>query len=123
MMAVELNHIIVSVNDKRRSAEFLAGILGLKVTEFGPFTQVQTSNGVTLDFMDAPEFHVQHCAFLVSDDEFDASFARIKELGIPYWADPFHKEPGQINHLYHGRGVYFDDPSGHNMEILTQPYA
>jgi catechol 2,3-dioxygenase-like lactoylglutathione lyase family enzyme len=119
-MSVELNHIIIPAKDKRASAEFLAGILGLPVGgESGPFTPVQLANGVTLDFMDGAGFHAQHCAFLVSEQEFDASFARIKDAGIDYWADPYHQQPGQINHHHGGRGVYFDDPSGHNMEILT----
>jgi catechol 2,3-dioxygenase-like lactoylglutathione lyase family enzyme len=123
-MSVELNHIIIPSKDKSASAGFLAGILGLPVgAQWGPFVPVQLSNGVTLDFMDGGEFHAQHCAFLVSEDEFDASYARIKDAGIDYWADPFHQQPGEINHHYGGRGVYFDDPSGHNMEILTQPYG
>ena len=65
----------------------------------------------------------QHYAFLISEEEFDAIFGRIRERGLSYWADPFHHEPGQINRRDGGRGVYFDDPSGHNLEILTRPYG
>lgn len=122
-MAVDLNHILIPARDKRAAAKFLADILGLEVAgDWGPFTQVHTNNGVTLDYADADQFNVHHCAFLVSEDEFDASLARIKDAGIQYWADPHHNQPGEINHLYDGRGVYFDDPSGHNMEIITRPY-
>jgi catechol 2,3-dioxygenase-like lactoylglutathione lyase family enzyme len=123
-MSVELNHIIIPSHDRRAAAEFLAGILGLPVGgEWGPFVPVQMANGVTLDFVDSDDIRTQHCAFLVSEGEFDESFARIKDAGIDYWADPHHQQPSRINHHYGGRGVYFDDPSGHNMEILTQPYG
>jgi catechol 2,3-dioxygenase-like lactoylglutathione lyase family enzyme len=125
-MSVELNHTIVASRDKKKSAEFLAGILGLEVRPaFGPFIPVETGNGVTLDFMDAdPERIVgQHYAFLVSEKEFDAIFDRIKKAGITYYADPGHSQAGQINRNDGGRGAYFDDPDGHNLEIITRPYG
>jgi catechol 2,3-dioxygenase-like lactoylglutathione lyase family enzyme len=124
-MAVELNHIIVPAKDKRASADFLAGILGLtaELAEWGPFVQLPLSNGVAIDYLDMDEFTVQHCAFLVSEAEFDASFERIEQAGLTYWADPYKQEPGRINHLYGGRGVYFEDPGGHTMEIITKPYG
>lgn len=124
-MSVELNHTIVHSIDNRKSAEFLADILGLEVgTEWGPFVPVATSNGVTLDFATAPaeSITVQHYAFLVSDEEFDAAFEKIKQAGIEYWADPHREHPGEINYNHGGRGVYFLDPAGHAMEIITQPY-
>lgn len=125
-MSIKLNHTIVAARDKAASAEFVAEILGLKVgAPFGPFLPVETANGVTLDFMDAGSRAVvpQHYAFLVSEEEFDAIFARIKEAGLTYWADPAHHEAGEINHLDGGRGVYFDDPNGHKLEIITRPYG
>jgi catechol 2,3-dioxygenase-like lactoylglutathione lyase family enzyme len=125
-MSIQLNHTIVAARDKAAAAEFVAGILGLKVgPPFGPFLPVETANGVTLDFMDAGPIQVasQHYAFLVSEEEFDAIFARIQEAGIPYYADPAHKEPGEINRLDGGRGAYFDDPNGHKLEIITRPYG
>ncbi|MGX1668054.1 VOC family protein [Streptomyces sp. NPDC055400] len=124
-MAVELNHTIVAAHDKMASARFLADLLGLEVApEYGPFVPVQMPNGVTLDYMDTAEaISPQHYAFLVSEDEFDAIFARIGEAGLTYWADPFHHDPGEINHNDGGRGAYFDDPNGHNLEILTRPYG
>ncbi|CAM3320687.1 VOC family protein [Kibdelosporangium persicum] len=123
-MAIDLNHIIVPATDAKASARFLADILGLEAgAQWGPFFPVQTANGVTLDYADNTDFSRQHCAFLVTDEEFDACFARIKEKGVPYWADPHHDKPNEINHLYGGRGVYFDDPDGHVMEIITAPYA
>jgi catechol 2,3-dioxygenase-like lactoylglutathione lyase family enzyme len=125
-MSIRLNHTIVAARDKSAAAEFVAGILGLKVgAPFGPFLPVETANGVTLDFMDAGDKPIapQHYAFLVSEEEFDAIFARIQEAGITYWADPAHQEEGEINHLDGGRGTYFDDPNGHKLEIITRPYG
>jgi len=123
---VQLNHTIVHARDKKAAAGFLAGILGLRVSApFGPFIPVETANGVTLDFMDSESDQIagQHYAFLVPEEEFDAIFARIRQAGIAFWADPFHREPGRINHRDGGRGVYFDDPDGHNLEVITRPYG
>jgi catechol 2,3-dioxygenase-like lactoylglutathione lyase family enzyme len=125
-MSIQLNHTIVHARDKKESAEFVATLLGLPVgAPLGPFLPVETSNGVTLDFMDSAAGDVvpQHYAFLVSEEEFDAIFGRIREAGLAYWADPHHHQPGEINHNDGGRGVYFDDPNGHNLEIITRPYG
>ncbi len=124
-MAVQLNHTIVLVRDKSASATFLADILGLKPpTSYGPFMVVEVDNGTSLDFMDTPEqIPWQHYAFLVGDDEFDEIFGRIHDRALPYWADPHHQRPGEINHHDGGRGVYFGDPDGHNLEIITRPYG
>jgi catechol 2,3-dioxygenase-like lactoylglutathione lyase family enzyme len=121
-VAVALNHTIVPVEDKKTAAAFLADILGLAPPkEFGPFMCVETANGVSLDYDDrwGPAHH--HYAFLVSEEEFDQIFARIQDRGLPYWADPGHQRPNEING--HGRGFYFEDPSGHNMEVLTRAYG
>jgi catechol 2,3-dioxygenase-like lactoylglutathione lyase family enzyme len=124
-MSVQLNHTIVVAHDKEASARFLADLLGLEVSpEFGPFTPVEIPNGVTLDYMDTSgSITPQHYAFLVSEDDFDAIFARVRAAGLTYWADPYHRRPGEINHNDGGRGTYFDDPNGHNLEILTRPYG
>ncbi|MEV4339500.1 VOC family protein [Streptomyces sp. NPDC049590] len=125
-MSVELNHTIVHARDNRESAEFLAHILDLETgPEWGPFVPVGTSNGVTLDFATIPAESIvmQHYAFLVSEEEFDAAFARIRAAGITYWADPHGRQPGEINRHDGGRGLYFKDPAGHGMEIITRPYG
>lgn len=123
-MAVELNHTIVHCHDRQASAEFLGSILGLKAgPQWGPFVPLETANGVTLDFMTSDSISPIHYCFIVTEQEFDEIFGRIRERGIAFWADPFHDKLGEINHLYGGRGVYFDDPNGHNMEVITQPYA
>ncbi|MGV4980790.1 VOC family protein [Streptomyces sp. NRAIS4] len=125
-MSVELNHTIVHARDNRESAEFFTELLGLEITaEWGPFVAVALGNGVTLDFATVPEDRItpQHCAFLVSEEEFDAAYARIVERGIEHYADPHQKQPNAINHNDGGRGVYFMDPAGHAMELLTVPYG
>ena len=124
-MAVQLNHTIVRVRDKQESATFLAEILGLPApTTFGPFLVVQVDNDVSLDFADdhGPP-NPEHYAFLVSEAGFDEIFGRIRERGLPYWADPFKHSPAEINTNDGGRGVYWDDPNGNILEIITRPYG
>lgn len=118
-----LNHTIIHARDKERSARFLAGLLGLPEPRlWGPFAMVALDGGVTLDFADAEDPQPTHYAFLVDDAEFDAVLGRIREQGLEYWADPARKEPGQINTHFGGRGVYWADPDGHFLEIITRPY-
>ena len=123
-MSVELNHTIVWCRDKQRSATFLTELLGLpSPTKFGPMLVVRLGNGVSLDFYENDgENSSQHYAFLVSDDEFDQIFARICEKQLPYWAAPGKRGAGEIYRLNGGRGVYFDDPDGHFLEVMTRPY-
>ena len=124
-MSVDLNHTIVSCRDQHRSAAFLTEILGLPAaTRFGRFLVVATDNGVSLDFAETDAaITSQHYAFLTSEDEFTAIFERITERGIQYWADPRRSRPGEINRNDGGRGVYFADPDGHMMEVITRPYG
>jgi catechol 2,3-dioxygenase-like lactoylglutathione lyase family enzyme len=125
-VSVELNHTIIFARDRRASAEFLANILNLEIgTAWGPFLPVATSNGVTLDFAttDQEEIAAQHYAFLVPEGDFDGIFERIQQSGVTYYADPHFTRPGEINHNDGGRGVYFQDPSGHGLEVITRPYG
>ncbi|WP_037674325.1 VOC family protein [Streptomyces griseus] len=125
-MSVELNHTIVHARDNRESAEFFTALLDLETTaEWGPFIAVTLSNGVTLDFATIPADKItpQHYAFLVSEEQFDAAYTRIRQQGIEHYADPQRKHPGTINHNDGGRGVYFMDPAGHAMELITVPYG
>jgi catechol 2,3-dioxygenase-like lactoylglutathione lyase family enzyme len=123
-MAVQLNHTIVSARDKRASAEFLAEVLGRPApTTFGPFTVVELDNGVSLDFHEDGPVQPRHYAFLVGEDEFDAILGRIRARGLPFWADPGQRRPGEINTADGGRGVYWPDPDGHFLEIITRPYG
>jgi catechol 2,3-dioxygenase-like lactoylglutathione lyase family enzyme len=124
-MAVQLNHTIVRVRDKRESATFLAEVLGLgPPVPFGPFLVVEVDNQVSLDFADDHgPVHPQHYAFLVGEDEFDQIFGRIRDRDLAYWADPGRRRAGQINTNDGGRGVYWEEPSGHFLEIITRPYG
>jgi hypothetical protein len=123
-MSVDLNHTIVHVSDKDAAAEGLAEILGLPApTSYGPFRVLTLDNGVSLDFADdhgTPDG--QHYAFLVGEAEFDAIRQRIVDRGRPDWADPFHRREGEINTNDGGRGLYWEGPDGHNLEIITVPY-
>src|SRR5262245_2860206 len=125
-MSVQLNHTIVLSQEPQRSAEFLAEILGLPApTRFGPFQVVELANGVSLDFMEAAAGKTtwEHYAFLISEGDFDQIFSRIRAQGLEYWADPGQKHAKEINHNDGGRGVYFEDPDGHLLEIITRPYG
>ena len=123
-MAVELNHTIVNTHDKRAGARFVSDVLGLpEPGSFGPFAVVELQNGVSLDFMDVEgEITTQHYAFLISEAEFDAVSARLRERGLPTWADPGRRTPG-FNTNDGGRGLYFESPEGHLLEVLTRPYG
>jgi catechol 2,3-dioxygenase-like lactoylglutathione lyase family enzyme len=125
-MPVQLNHTIVHAKDVDASAAFYSDILGLPAPRlFPPFMVVDTANGVSLDFIAAEdhEIIVEHYAFLVSEPEFDEIFARIKARNLDYWADPGSQQKGQINRHDGGRGVYWRDPNGHYLEIITRPYG
>ena len=126
-MTISFNHTIVAARDKSRSATFLTELFDLPApVPFGHFLCVVVANGVSLDYADVAgdeDIRPQHYAFLVSEEEFDAIYGRIRAGGLAHWADPRASRPGEINHNDGGRGVYFQDPAGHFMEILTRPYG
>ena len=123
-MTPRLDHLIVPARDKRASARFLVELFGLgDPVPDGPFLGVRLGPDLTLDYLDADgDVPSGHYAFLVSEDEFDAILGRIRDRGLAHWADPFARQPG-INRNDGGRGVYFDDPTGHRLEILTRRYG
>lgn len=124
-MTTELNHTIVWCTDKMRSSAFLARMLGLSApTSFMHFMVVSLDNGVSLDFMEKPGAVArQHYAFLIGDAEFDAVLSRIHGEELSYWADPARLRANEINHHFGGRGMYFEDPDGHLLEVITRPYS
>jgi catechol 2,3-dioxygenase-like lactoylglutathione lyase family enzyme len=124
-VAIQLNHTIVPARDAKASATWLSEVLGRAApASFGPFWAVTLDNGATLDFQNSDEtIPVEHYAFLVSEEEFDAIFERIRTRGLRYWADPMHQRPFEINHNDGGRGLYWNDPNGHYLEIITRPYG
>jgi hypothetical protein len=122
---VRLNHTIIAAHDKIIAAKFLTEILDLPPPSLlGPFAVVRLSDDLSLDYMDTEgEITSQHYAFLVSEVEFDEIFERILKRRLSYWADPGRHEHNQINTWDGGRGVYFDDPNGHLLEIIARPYG
>jgi len=124
-MSVQLNHTIVWCRDQKISASFLCELFGLPTPpKWGPFLVVDLANGVSLDYHEVDgDITSQHYAFLVEEDDFDAIFGRITERGLDYWADPGLNRPQTINHNDGGRGVYWRDPDGHLLEIITRPYG
>lgn len=126
VMTITFNHSILAARDRHESACFLAEILGLAPPiDWGPFSLVQLDNGAFIQFAEpaVDEIQMQHYAFLVDDESFDAILARIETREIPYTADPNPARPQQINTNHGGRGFYFRDPAGHGFEILTRPYS
>ena len=124
-MAINFNHTILATHDRKASADFLAEILGLPPPRrWGPFYMVTTANDANLDYMDTQgEIVPQHYAFLVDDADFDQIFKRIQDRKLTYWADPAQNKAGEINHHDGGRGLYFEDPNGHLLELITRPYG
>jgi catechol 2,3-dioxygenase-like lactoylglutathione lyase family enzyme len=124
-MGVELNHTIVWCSDKVRSAGFMTDMLGLPPARpFYHFLVVELDNRVSLDFYQKEgDVSRQHYAFLVGETEFDAAHERIRGRGMTYWADPARTRPGEVNTHDGGRGLYFEDPDGHLLEIITRPYG
>ena len=125
-MSIRFNHTLVYSRDKEESSSFLTGILGLPAaTTFGHFLVVELENGASLDFLEVGEAVIspQHYAFLIDEEDFDPIFGRIRAAGLDYWADPFKQRLGEINRNDGGRGVYFADPNGHLLEVLTRPYG
>ena len=121
-MAIVLDHTIVPAKDKVASAEFFAEIFGLTVKPGqGYFAQVQVNESLTFDFADEPEPQSRHYAFHISDAEFDAIFSRVKAKGLVYGSGPYNHTDGQIYTRRGGRGFYFEDPSGHLLEVMTVP--
>ncbi|MFJ1705904.1 VOC family protein [Kitasatospora sp. NPDC088346] len=123
-MTVTFNHTIIAARDRNESARFLRELLELpEAPSWGPFTNVRLADGVLLQFAEPPvEIQMQHYAFLVDDELFDRAYRRLCDLGVEHWADPQMRRPGETNTEHGGRGVYFKDPSGHALELITRPY-
>ena len=120
-MDITLNHTIVPARDKEASARFFAQIFGLAYEGLhGHFAPVQVNGTLTMDFDNRDTFDSHHYAFHVTEEDFDAIFGRIKGAGIPYGSGASQQENGEINQRKGGRGVYFQDPNGHVLELLTR---
>jgi len=125
-MAVQLDHTIVPSHTRDASAQRLAALLGVPhgPARAGPFYAVYVNDGLTLDFIQTDEeFPVYHFAFRVSDAEFAAILGRIEAAGIPYRSDVAGPFNNRINRDYGGDMIYWNEPDGHQWEILTVSYA
>lgn len=122
---MQLNHTIVNCSNQSKSSSFLVEILGRPAaTRFGRFHVVSLDNDVSLDYLQTDKpIEQQHYAFLITESEFDAVLGRIIDRGITHWADPGRKRAGEINRNDGGRGVYFNDPDGHLLEVITVTYG
>ncbi len=122
-MAITLNHTIVPSHKHVLSAQFYARIFNFDYEQdWGPFAIVRVNDNLTLDFMEKDKFSSNHYAFKVSEEEFDTILQRIKTEKCGFGSGPSSVKNEEINHAYGGRGVYFPDPSGHILEIITQDY-
>ncbi|MFE5732306.1 VOC family protein [Streptomyces sp. NPDC056528] len=123
-MSVTFNHTIVAAKDRHESARFFRELLELpEAPSWGPFVNVRLPDGVLIQFAEPPaEIQMQHYAFLVDDELFERAYGRLCAQGIEHWADPQMRRPGETNTEHGGRGVYFKDPAGHAMELITRPY-
>jgi catechol 2,3-dioxygenase-like lactoylglutathione lyase family enzyme len=121
-MTITLNHTIVPARDKQASAEFFARLFGLQVDEkHGHFAPVRVNDTLTLLFDEDSSFESHHLAFHVSDAEFDQIFQRIRDAKLAYGSAPWSLEDAKLNDWNGGRGVYFKDPNGHVLELMTVP--
>ncbi len=122
-MTITLNHTIVPSHDKVESARFYSRIFGFEyVGEFFHFIVVKVNDSLSLDFDNREKFESHHYAFKVAEQEFDEIFWRLKAENIKYGSGPSEPENMRINHNDGGQGVYFRDPGGHLLEMLTVDY-
>ena len=121
-MTITLNHTIVPVRDKVAAARFFARIFGLRFRATkGHFAPVRVNKTLTLLFDDDTSFESHHLAFHVTAAEFEAIFRRIQKAGLGYGSAPWSLDDGKLNDWGGGRGVYFKDPNGHVLELMTVP--
>jgi catechol 2,3-dioxygenase-like lactoylglutathione lyase family enzyme len=123
-VSATFNHTIIAAKDRTASAAFYRDLLeAAEAPSWGLFTNLRLDDGVLLQFAEPPvEIQMQHYAFLVDDELFDRAYALLVERGIEHWADPRMQRPGETNTEHGGRGVYFKDPAGHALELITRPY-
>lgn len=125
-MTIHLDHTIVPARDKVVAARRLAELLGVAwaPSSLGPFAPVFVNDGLTLDFIETNEdFPVYHFCFRVSEEEFDRILARIQAAGIAYRSTVRGPQDMRINTDYGGRMIYWNEPEGHQWEMLTVSYA
>jgi catechol 2,3-dioxygenase-like lactoylglutathione lyase family enzyme len=123
-MSATFNHTIIAALDGAASARFYTAVLEAEpAPSWGPFTNIALEGGVMLQFAAPPvEIQMQHYAFLVTEEHFARTLAWLERNDVEYWADPQRMRSGETNTEHGGRGVYFMDPAGHGLELITRPY-
>ncbi|HEY4558799.1 MAG TPA: VOC family protein [Enteractinococcus sp.] len=123
-MPALFNHTIIAAKDRHESAKFYCDLIeATEAQSWGLFTNIMLDDGVMLQFAEPPvDIQMQHYAFLVDNELFDRAYARLVDWDITHWADPQMTRPNETNTEHGGRGVYFKDPSGHALELITRPY-
>lgn len=121
-VAVSFNHTIIGAHNPAESAEFYRAVLGAReAPNWGPFINLLLDDDTLLQFAPAPVNDAIHMAFLMDDAEFDRGYRYLVDHEVEHWADPQMRRPREIS-TEEGRRVYFKDPSGHYLEMLTEPY-
>jgi len=120
-----IDHLILNVNEIPASVDFYVNVLGFKLEgQDGPFTIIRVSDDFTLQVAPWGTKGNEHYAFAMSRPDFDETFTRIKQRGIPY-GDSFrnvgdNSGPGnEMGARGQGPTVYLNDPSNHLIEIRT----
>jgi catechol 2,3-dioxygenase-like lactoylglutathione lyase family enzyme len=125
-LTIHLDHLMVPSRNKVAAAKLLADLLGVPWAEtgVGPFAPLYLNDGLTIDFDEwADPFPIQHYCFRVSQNEFNAILARIKAAGIAYRSNVHAPVDFQINTQHGGGIIYWNEPDGHQWEMLTVSYA
>lgn len=125
-MAIRLDHTILEVTDPAESVTFYRDVVGLE--HRGPSSGFEVmlitpDLALDLDRAETPP-SPRHLAFAMDRPGFEETFRRIRAAGITYGDGPRRstnmRGPGRSSGV-HGQteSVYFHDPSGHILEILT----
>jgi len=125
-MAVDLDHLLIPARNKIASAKLLAELLGVSWSEtsVGPFSAVFVNDGLTIDFDEWPDpLPLAHYCFRVSEEEFNRILDRIKANGIPYRSSVHGPIDMKVDTTHGGSIVYWNEPDGHQWEMLTVSYA
>ena len=125
-MTVHIDHLMVPSRDKKAAARLLAELLGVPWSEtgIGAFAPVFVNDGLTLDFDEwTPDVPLLHYCFRVGEEEFDAILGRIRAAGIPYRSRVHGPVDFAVDTAHGGRIVYWNEPDGHQWEMLTLSYA
>lgn len=125
-MTIDLDHTIVPSRNRVAAARQLAELLDVPwaPAALGHFAAVYVNDGLTLDFIDTDEaFPIYHFCFRVDDARFDAILERLRAAGIAWRSTVRGPVDHDVDTSFGGRGLYWNEPDGHQWEMLTVSYA